>query len=307
MMQYPKITVAICTWNRADFLAETLEGMLRLDLPQDLRWELIVVNNNCTDHTDSVIKNYSGQLPIRRIFETTPGLSNARNCAVQEAQGDYIVWTDDDVTVERKWIQSYLNSIMAHSESVVFGGRIIPSFQGNAPNWIENNLDTIGDVYARRVLGQEEFRLDPESGAIPYGANFCIKTSTQQKHLFDPNYGFVAGKLVGGEETQVIRKILSTGGDGWWVPDAVVYHRIEAFRQNVRYVYRYFRSQGSRISIKDSQQGRAQCPRWLYRKWLECSMSYIYNRILFRERLWVKALKNAALHHGMIDRCGLKS
>ena len=306
-MQYPNMTVAICTWNRASFLAETLEGMLHLDLPNTLSWELIIVNNNCTDQTDRVIEKFRGQLPIRRIFEVTPGLSNARNRAVQEAQGDYIVWTDDDVTVEPKWIQSYLNAIMAHRESVVFGGLIIPTFQGNAPKWIRDNLDTIGDAYARRMLGQREFRLDPESAAIPYGANFCIKSNIQREYLFDPAYGFVAGKLVGGEETQVIRTILQTGQEGWWVPDATVYHRIEAFRQRERYLYRYFRSQGSRIVIEPSEQGLEKCPRWLYRKWLEYTMSYIYNRVVFRERLWVKALKSAALHHGMIDRCSLKS
>jgi len=305
-MQYPNITVAICTWNRADFLAETLEGMLHLDLPNKLNWELIVVNNNCTDHTDKIIEKFRNKLPIRRIFEVVPGLSNARNRAVHEAQGDYIVWTDDDVTVEPKWIQSYLNSIMLHHESVVFGGLIIPDFKGKAPKWIRNNLDTIGDAYARRMLGHREFKLDPQEGAIPYGANFCIKTNIQKKHLFDPNCGFVAGKLVGGEETQVIRKILRTGEEGWWVPDAMVYHRIEAFRQRERYVYRYFRSQGSRILLEGLEEGIDKCPRWLYRKRLNYTIGYLYNKLLFRERLWVSALKSAALHHGMIDRCSLK-
>lgn len=305
-MQYPNITVVICTWNRADFLAETLECMLHLDLPEKLNWELIVVNNNCTDHTDIIIEKFRGKLPIRRIFEEVPGLSNARNCAVHEAQGDYIIWTDDDVTVGPNWIQSYLNSIMVHREAMVFGGLIIPDFQGNAPGWISNNLDIIGDAYARRELGRQEFRLDPQEGAIPYGANFCINTNIQKEYLFDPNYGFVAGKLVGGEETQVIRKILQAGEDGWWVPEAVVNHRIESFRQSERYVYRYFRSQGSRILIEGLEEGKEKCPRWVYRKWLQCIISYISNRVLFRERQWVTSLRSAALHHGMIDRCRLQ-
>jgi glycosyltransferase involved in cell wall biosynthesis len=306
-MQYPAITIAICTWNRADFLAETLEGMLHLDLPGKLNWELIVVNNNCTDHTDRIVERFRSKLPIRSVFEAVPGLSNARNCAVQEAQGDYIIWTDDDVTVDPKWILSYLNSINMHRESVVFGGAIIPDFQGNTPKWIKNNLDIIGDAYACRMLGQREFKLDPEEGLIPYGANFCIKTDIQKKCLFDPNYGYVAGKLVGGEETQVIRKILQIGEEGWWVPEAVVHHRIEDFRQTEGYVYRYFRSKGSRISIEGLEEGREKCPRWIYRKWLQDSISYLFNRILYRERLWVAAFKSAALHHGMIDRCRLKS
>jgi glycosyltransferase involved in cell wall biosynthesis len=305
-MQYPSITVAICTWNRADFLAETLEGLLHLDLPKELDWELIIVNNNCTDHTDKIIDKFRSKLPLKSVFEVVPGLSNARNRAVHEARGDYIIWTDDDVTVEVKWIRAYLNSIIAHRESVVFGGLIIPDFQGNTPKWICNNLDIIGDAYARRELGQREFKLDPLEGAIPYGANFCIKTNVQKRFLFDPDYGFVAGKLVGGEETQVIRKILQTGEEGWWVPDAVVHHRIEYFRQSERYLYRYFRSQGSRTSIDSQEKGAGKCPRWVYRKWLQYVTSYLSNRIIFRDRLWIAALKGAALHHGMIDKCSLK-
>jgi hypothetical protein len=49
------VTVAICTWNRAGLLAQTLEQMRQLVIPPGVTWELIVVNNNCTDDTDQVI------------------------------------------------------------------------------------------------------------------------------------------------------------------------------------------------------------------------------------------------------------
>ena len=40
------ITVAICTWNRADLLDQTLSQMRALDVPRDVQWELLVINNN---------------------------------------------------------------------------------------------------------------------------------------------------------------------------------------------------------------------------------------------------------------------
>ena len=78
------VTVAICTWNRAKLLDRTLTQMHQLRIPADVEWELLIVNNNCTDETDPIIARHETALPIRRLFEPNPGLSNARNCAVDK-------------------------------------------------------------------------------------------------------------------------------------------------------------------------------------------------------------------------------
>ena len=74
--------------------------MRKLQIPDGVDWELLVVNNNCTDKTDEVIARHSEVLPLRRLLELKPGLSNARNCAVEAAQGQLLIWTDDDVLVD---------------------------------------------------------------------------------------------------------------------------------------------------------------------------------------------------------------
>ena len=74
-----KITVAICTWNRAALLDQTLCEMHKLEIPAGVEWELLVVNNNCTDGTDAVVAEHAKGLPILRLFEARPGLSNAGN------------------------------------------------------------------------------------------------------------------------------------------------------------------------------------------------------------------------------------
>ena len=73
-----KVTVAICTWNRASLLDQTLTQMHQLRVPSNVEWELLIVNNNCTDDTDAVIARHHGVLPLRRLFESKPGLSNVR-------------------------------------------------------------------------------------------------------------------------------------------------------------------------------------------------------------------------------------
>ena len=41
-----EVTIAICTWNRADLLFRALTSLAELDVPAELRWEVLVVKNN---------------------------------------------------------------------------------------------------------------------------------------------------------------------------------------------------------------------------------------------------------------------
>ena len=91
-----KLTVAICTWNRAGLLESTLAEMTKIRPPRS-DWEVLVIDNNCVDRTKEVVTSFLQKLPIKYLFEKQQGLSHARNCAVACASGDYVIWTDDDV------------------------------------------------------------------------------------------------------------------------------------------------------------------------------------------------------------------
>jgi glycosyltransferase involved in cell wall biosynthesis len=123
------ITVAIPTLNRAESLKRTLESLAAMRIPMDLAWEVLVVNNGGTDHTDQVIDSFVGRLPIRRVVEPKRGVSNARNRAVDEAKGDYILWTDDDVVVDPGWLAAYADAFKRWPDVAVFGGKIVPRLE----------------------------------------------------------------------------------------------------------------------------------------------------------------------------------
>src|SRR5438067_12204351 len=130
------VTVAICTYNRAESLRRALQSLTRMKLEPNLAWELVVVNNNCTDNTEQVIAAFADKLPLRRVFQPVQGLSHARNCAVDAARGRYIVWTDDDVVVEESWLTAYRQAFAHWPDGAVFGGAIIPTFESPAVPWV---------------------------------------------------------------------------------------------------------------------------------------------------------------------------
>src|ERR1700676_1787445 len=105
-----RITVAICTWNRAKLLDQTLTQMRELRIPVGVEWELLVVNNNCTDDTDAVLGRHAAHLPLQRLFQPRQGKSYAANLAVERSRGALIVWTDDDVLVDPNWLAEYVKA-----------------------------------------------------------------------------------------------------------------------------------------------------------------------------------------------------
>src|SRR5579862_1106876 len=103
-----KITVILCTYNRHQSLAAALESIADQHLPAGADWEVVVVDNNSSDHTREVVDQYCRKYPnrFRYVFEPQPGKSYALNTGIREAKGDVLAFMDDDVTVEADWLQN---------------------------------------------------------------------------------------------------------------------------------------------------------------------------------------------------------
>src|SRR6202030_3038576 len=92
-------TVALPTYNRAELLRQTLEGVTRQNYPAG-EFEILVIDNNSTDATAEVVASFAARSPApRRVVETKQGLNHARNRAIDEARGEVIVFGDDDILV----------------------------------------------------------------------------------------------------------------------------------------------------------------------------------------------------------------
>ena len=310
-----RITVAICTWNRADLLDQTLNRMRQLIIPDDLKWELLVVNNNSTDHTEEVIERNATSLPIRKLFERTPGLSNARNRAIDEARGELIAWTDDDVLVDTGWLSAAVAAARQYPEAGAFGGPIEPWFP------IPPNPDLVS---AFPALGRGLCGIDYNmgEGLLPgpdpiHGANMIFRTSHLHGLRFSTELGARPGTITsngqkveisigGGEEIDFISRLRARGSGVVWVPTMRVQHYVDPRRATVSYLSRgYFEAGRLMIRERGIPDGTRLMgvPRWLLRKWVEACLK------LCRDRLWGRRvdaltwLRKGRYYQGMVLGC----
>ena len=297
-----RFTVAVCTWNRAALLPAIFDRLARLRYaPGD--WEVVVVNNNSTDDTERVLDAFAGRLPLRRAFETKQGTSHARNAAVGQARGDYVVWTDDDVLVEADWLAAYARAVERHPEAAVFGGPIRPRFEGTPPAWLSDAWQEVGPAFAARDLGGEPFKFGGK-GDLPYGANYVVRAREQRRFPYDPALGRRLDGGALGEETAVIRAILAAGGTGWWVPDASVEHWIPKERQTIRYLRSYYALQGKTFFKWDEDGARTfrGRPLWLWRRILRTELACARARLSGDPHRWLKPLVEVSVLRGSTRR-----
>lgn len=293
------VTVALCTWNRAAILDRTLAEMAALRVPGGVEWELLVVNNNCTDHTDVVISHHGRRLPIRRLFEPAQGVANARNRAVANAFGELMLWTDDDILVDPNWLAAYVAAAERWPEATFFGGPIEPYFEVRPPRWIRNNPDIFIGPYGIRRLGPADRPLS--SGELPFGGNMAVRTEKIRKFEFDCRIGRTRRDLISGEETQFLQQLVSNGHLGVWVAGAMVRHRIGAERLTARYIWNWYRGYGRTIARMGAQdEDIRQYSGGNIRNYMsEKATAWVLGP--FTGPRWVRMLKKSAYVYGIIS------
>ena len=237
------LTIGICTWNRAKLLDMSLDAFKNVCMPGAIDWEILVVNNNSTDETDDIIEKHAENLPIRRLFEPQAGKSFALNHAIREARGDYILWTDDDVIVDRNWVKAYANAFDMWPNAVFFGGPILPWFEHEPPEWLnEETIPIVASAFA--ILDFEEGFSEFTYEKLPYGNNMAVRSKEQRRHLYNTKYGPRPNSEACGEETMVMYELLKNGYEGRWVPQAKVNHYVPKQRMSVKYLKNVYEAWG---------------------------------------------------------------
>jgi len=260
-------TVTICTYNRARWLKETLDFITQQDYPAD-RWELVVVDNNSSDETKSVVERFAqAPKPPRYVFESLQGSSYARNRAIAEAapSSDIIIFTDDDMLGGDAWLRSIVEPFQRPGNERVgaVAGDVIPVFPEGLPAWLDKQWEPLAFRPDIGVLRPSQ---------LPMTANLALRAPVlRQIGDFRTDLGRFGNKLTGGEDHELARRIWASGYTIWYSPPAGLRHQIPASRLTFSYAYRQaFDSARSRVIEKTTSLN--QPLGWLFSRLLSYSL-----------------------------------
>ncbi len=232
------ITVILCTYNRRQCLAKVLESIAVQTVPPSVEWEILVVDNNSTDGTRAMVEEFSRKslAPVRYTTEQQQGLSYARNAGIRNAQGDIMVFTDDDVEVEPGWLEN-LTSALRPGEWAGAGGRIVPAWPKAIPGWLStDDPDTMGP-FAAFEHGAEPSQLTQP----PYGGNMAYRREVFEKYGgFRVDLGRSGSNLLGREDVEFANRLLAAGERLRYEPGAIVRHPVAEARMEKKYVLRWW-------------------------------------------------------------------
>jgi glycosyltransferase involved in cell wall biosynthesis len=299
-----RTSVVLCTRNRAASLARMLDSLRRCDPPRR-PWELLVVDNGSSDATPETLERFRAGFPMRVVLEPRAGLSHARNTGVAHASGEYLLWSDDDCTLPREWLQGYEAAFEADPGAAFFGGPVQPRFEGRAPRWLEDNLPLVFSAFAGRDLPQQRGRFDAASRDLPFGANYALRADVARRFPFDPRLGPSPARVfTPGEESDVLRRIADAGFHGVWLPKLAVSHWIDAPRQTVAYLRRYYEGVsfvGTRGVLERGERATGWTARLRLRRRLAArDAAYLGGRLLGRHAVWVAALRDGSRLRGRL-------
>jgi GT2 family glycosyltransferase len=200
-LNWPSISVIVCTYNGKRTIRDCLEGIRRIDYPN---FEVIVVNDGSTDGSGIIAKEYG----FRVISIPNGGLSNARNVGMRAAKGEIVAYIDDDAVPDPQWL-TYLAATFLSTDHVGVGGpNIPPADDGPIAECVANSPG--GPIHVLLT--------DREAEHIP-GCNMAFRRAALM--AVD---GFDAKFRIAGDDVDLCWRLLKRGWTLGFNPAAMVWH-----------------------------------------------------------------------------------
>jgi hypothetical protein len=252
----PDASILIPTFRRPALLTSALRSALgqRGIAPSD--YEVVVVDN-CPDHSArATVARFQAEAGarLRLVHEPRPGISHARNTAVQTSRGRLLAFLDDDEIAAPGWLAAMVATQRATGADAVFG-----PIQALVP-------PDVGDRGFFLSFFSRDWRLDDGVDVTDRAAGLGTNNSAFLRDTcFPPGVPFATDLgTVGGEDSLFLRTLVRTGRRFAWSADAAVAEVVPADRADHAYVRRRrFRSGQIRTLVAARTDGTLRALGWM--------------------------------------------
>lgn len=248
------VSVVVCTHERPGALRRCLQSLQEqyadsLDI-------LVVDNTPKTAATRDIVTAFAG---VRYVREDRPGLSYARNCGIAHTRGEFIAFTDDDVSVDKHWIRELLQPF-EDATVMATTGLVIPAELETKEQALFEHWLSFHRGYRIRRFGSDFFHRSGQSTPpvwdIGAGANMAFRRRIfHEVGLFDTRLG--AGAAGCSEDSEFWYRILKHGWELVYTPLASVRHFHRADPAGLmRQMTMYARGHSAALAVQFSRDRR---------------------------------------------------
>jgi GT2 family glycosyltransferase len=239
-----KLTIVICTHNRAALLSKTLESINNAIIPAQANIVILVIANACSDDTLERLQEYQRQqhnkhlLPIEFTEESKAGKSHALNQALTLILDGWIGFIDDDHRVDENYFKSVIDAIVNSPNVTLFCGKIIPDWTGQEPPWVheKGKFKITPFPVPFFDLGDNTLMLS-EKNSIPGGGNLIVEKKVFERiGNFSEALGPKGHNLMGSEDSDFILRALKARERLEYIPAIVQYHYVDLSHLKLTYL-----------------------------------------------------------------------
>lgn len=231
MKSCPSVTVVVPTFNSRDNLKDAVESLLAQDYPN---FQVLVVDNNCTDGTSELIAGMQAAEPrLRYACELEQSVTCARNRGCMETDSDLVAFLDHDEVAPPAWLSTLVRGLEETGADGI-GGPYLPLWEGHPPWWLR------GSNCFHETLSFMDFGDQACPAEWLLGGNSLYTAEILRRACYFGDWKSYTSKrsLVGGDDIVMGQRMREVGARLWFEPAAGVYHKVPRSRQRLSYIVR---------------------------------------------------------------------
>ncbi len=211
------ICVCICTYKRPDLLRRLLQGLGEQETNGRFTFSVVIVDNDHMESARSVVERHAptASFRVRYCVESRQNIALARNKAVENAEGDFVAFIDDDEIPIPRWLIALFEACQQYAADGALGP-VKPHFDHTPPHWVIKGKFYERETYPTGLV------IDWRKGRT---GNVLLR-----KHVFAKGVQPFNPEFRTGEDQEFFHRAIEKGFVFVWCNEAIAYEVVPPVR-----------------------------------------------------------------------------